>query len=106
VLLDATPAAAAPAGEAEAGGGCATKRRACKNCSCGRKEMEDAEDATAAGEAGGNPKISDSDLAASISACGNCSKGDAFRCAGCPYLGTPAFKVGGGEVVLDLSNDL
>lgn len=42
---DALPvgAAATSAGAAGDAAGCAPKRKACKNCSCGRKEQEDAE---------------------------------------------------------------
>ena len=82
-------------------GGCETKKRACKNCSCGRKEQEEAADAAvvkaaAAAVAAGTFK----------SICGNCWKGDAFRCGGCPYLGKPAFKPGtDGAVMLDTGSD-
>ena len=31
-------------------------------------------------------------FSADKSACGNCGKGDAFRCAGCPHRGTPAYE--------------
>ena len=59
----------------------AGRRRACKDCTCGLRDME------------GNevPPKDDEEAAPPESACGNCSKGDAFRCATCPYLGTPAF---------------
>lgn len=65
-------------------------RKACDDCTCGRAELE-------AGEAKA--------ASAPSSACGNCSKGDAFRCAGCPFLGKPAFKEGEEHLILDLTDD-
>lgn len=56
------------------------KRRPCANCSCKRQfesniETEDVRNITK-------------------SSCGSCYLGDAFRCAGCPFLGKPAFEPG------------
>ena len=92
-LLDLAPvvmvSASAKKAAESGGGGCATRKRACANCSCGRREMEEAEER---GEA--RPQLSDAELAKMKSSCGNCHKGDAFRCAGCPFLGKPAYNKG------------
>lgn len=73
------------------------KKRACKNCSCGLAEVEAAE------LKGEQTKI---DPLVKASGCGSCSKGDAFRCASCPFLGKPAFEPGQEKVVLSMSDDI
>eukprot|EP00850_Spirogloea_muscicola_P010112 SM000058S18542 [mRNA] locus=s58:408734:411407:- [translate_table: standard] len=60
-------------------------RKACKNCSCGRAELEDAQ---------ATKKLTVDQIENPQSACGSCGLGDAFRCAGCPYKGLPPFKLG------------
>ena len=90
------------------------RRRACKDCTCGLAEKIAAEDAAKRSSADAQLqtlKLSADDLAevdftvkGKIGSCGNCSLGDAFRCDGCPYIGTPAFKPG--EEVRLLNNDV
>jgi len=74
--------------------GCAPTRKACKDCTCGRKEMEEGvvvSDTTADVGVPAQPMKS---------SCGSCSLGDAFRCEGCPFLGMPAFEKGQEDLVL------
>eukprot|EP00271_Cylindrocystis_brebissonii_P013132 TRINITY_DN3273_c0_g1_i2.p3 TRINITY_DN3273_c0_g1~~TRINITY_DN3273_c0_g1_i2.p3 ORF type:complete len:112 (-),score=27.72 TRINITY_DN3273_c0_g1_i2:932-1267(-) len=74
-------------------------KKACKNCTCGRAEMEEAEagaEPELAGAAAGPRKkaLTLEQMENPQSACGSCGLGDAFRCAGCPYRGLPPFQLG------------
>jgi len=76
------------------------KKKACKNCTCGRAQLQDDDIVEP------KPQLETTDLANFKSSCGNCSLGDAFRCSGCPFLGQPAFKkAANNAVTLDLSDD-
>mmetsp|Transcript_30237 Transcript_30237/g.64252 ORF Transcript_30237/g.64252 Transcript_30237/m.64252 type:complete len:283 (-) Transcript_30237:264-1112(-) len=70
-------------------------RKACDNCTCGRAEKEQQE-----------RNEEEKKKEPHKSSCGNCAKGDAFRCAGCPYLGMPAFKEGEEHLILKLDDDV
>ncbi|BGP36634.1 electron carrier [Rhodotorula kratochvilovae] len=82
-------------------------RRACKNCTCGLREIlldekEDDDLVQAGFAAQPNATVASASTAAPrrkiksgvTSSCGNCYLGDAFRCGSCPYLGMPAFEPG------------
>ena len=100
-MLAPPPAVDAAARAAAAADDCGG-RKACDNCTCGRAEKEAME------RAGGAAAAIDENQPKQVpsSSCGNCAKGDAFRCAGCPFLGKPAFKPGEEHLVLDLADDL
>lgn len=63
-------------------------KKACKNCTCGLADQE-VTDAQKAQE----------DKKEGTGGCGSCSLGDAYRCAGCPSLGKPAWKTIDGETI-------
>mmetsp|Transcript_7610 Transcript_7610/g.10981 ORF Transcript_7610/g.10981 Transcript_7610/m.10981 type:complete len:217 (-) Transcript_7610:78-728(-) len=69
-------------------------RKACDDCTCGRAERETTQE-----------EKKEQMESIPTSNCGNCAKGDAFRCANCPYLGKPAFKAGEEHLVLELVDD-
>jgi hypothetical protein len=72
------------------------RRKACKNCTCGLKELEETENE----QQRKLPVVTlsseelDFTVQGKTSSCGSCGLGDAFRCAGCPFIGMPAFKPG------------
>ncbi|ANB15936.1 Dre2p [Sugiyamaella lignohabitans] len=83
------------------------RRKACKDCTCGLKEVEEQEleeqEKKLQEVASKNVVTLGSDDMAEIDftvpgkavgGCGSCALGDAFRCDGCPYLGLPPFKPG------------
>ena len=61
------------------------KRKACKNCSCGLREMLDAEELGV---------VMRPRRPRSQSRCGNCLRATPSRCEGCPHRGKPAFEPG------------
>ena len=79
------------------------RKKACKGCSCGLAELEEEErqtskvvllDGSIDGQARAvaqdeKQRLIDAVKSApkATSSCGSCFLGDAFRCAGCPYLG-------------------
>ncbi|KAK9452910.1 cytokine-induced anti-apoptosis inhibitor 1, Fe-S biogenesis-domain-containing protein [Dipodascopsis uninucleata] len=87
------------------------RRKACKDCTCGLKELELQEEEARKAAQVNIVSLSTDDtteidftVPGKTGSCGNCSLGDAFRCDGCPYLGLPPFKEG--EVVsLDAIGD-
>lgn len=83
---------------------CTTRRRACKNCVCGRADVEAKLIAEGKMSADG-----DDTWQPPSGGCGSCSKGDAFRCATCPFRGQPAWTATtsqAGAVQLNLADDL
>lgn len=88
------------------------RRRACKDCTCGLKEIEEQEEAEQ--EAKQNAVVFNSNditeidftvIGKPVGSCGSCALGDAFRCDGCPYLGLPPFKPGEIVTVAGLGDD-
>lgn len=100
------------------------RRKACKDCSCGLREIEEAEEEQQRKKQnqvilnldGGSNKsnsVFDDDYAIDftvpgkpVGSCGSCALGDAFRCDGCPYLGLPPFKPGEIINISAIKNDL
>jgi len=67
-------------------------RKKCKNCTCGNNLDIDTNDTTK------------TDLQSFRSACGNCFRGDEFRCTNCPHLGMPAFILND-RVIINTNDD-
>lgn len=108
----------------------ARRKRACKGCTCGLRELEEEEERTGGivklqeGDLGGERTETETtvlgpdgkprtvkkvqvDTRGATSSCGSCFLGDAFRCSTCPYLGMPAFEPGQKvEIPISMDDDL
>ncbi|KAH9966043.1 cytokine-induced anti-apoptosis inhibitor 1, Fe-S biogenesis-domain-containing protein [Russula dissimulans] len=120
LLTDADRARPAGCEPVKAGG--TRRKKACKGCNCGLAEEEEAELRSGlakvvlldGSESGGATEVALSEkerlaraakaAPKATSSCGSCFLGDAFRCAGCPYMGLPAFKPGE-KVEIDFGMD-
>lgn len=110
------------------------RRKACKDCTCGLKELEESEDnrqrslqdqilgkmaQLATQEAieiekrlAKSVKFTEDELTeidftveGKTGGCNSCALGDAFRCDGCPYLGLPPFKPGQAITIDSIDED-
>ncbi|CAD7934360.1 unnamed protein product [Amoebophrya sp. A25] len=70
-------------------------KKACKNCSCGRADLEKKHGTEKANEMLKSGQVE--------SKCGNCYLGDDYRCEGCPFRGMPAFDQGDKLTLKDTS---
>lgn len=84
-----------------------TKRKACKNCTCGLAEEETKTAAASSAMASVDGKVAAGPAdPIKKSSCGSCYLGDAYRCATCPYLGMPPFKPGEQVTLQGMSDDI
>ncbi|KAF8639879.1 hypothetical protein AX17_001133 [Amanita inopinata Kibby_2008] len=117
-----------PTCEPVTSGSAPRRKRACKNCTCGLAELEEEEinmskvirtiasaqiddttEEVRQQQQAEQERLVRAAKAApnATSSCGSCYLGDAFRCAGCPYLGLPAFKPGEKvEIELGMDDDI
>ncbi|KAI9499612.1 cytokine-induced anti-apoptosis inhibitor 1, Fe-S biogenesis-domain-containing protein [Zychaea mexicana] len=78
------------------------RRKACKNCTCGRAEMDETDESDNVvsldlmeDDGDTSDDVVDVDpTPKAVGGCGSCALGDAFRCSTCPFLGMPAFNPG------------
>lgn len=94
------------------------RKKACADCTCGLKELEEQE--LEERKKANRERIKNilllkkDDLTEidftikgkQVGGCGSCALGDAFRCDGCPYLGLPAFKPGEAINLSSIQDDL
>ena len=111
------------------------RRKACKNCTCGLKELDEMENAKSQtaqdkilrqmvslanveaqkieDRLRDSVKISNEELVeidftveGKKGGCGSCALGDAFRCDGCPYIGLPPFRPGEAVTIDSFGEDI